>query len=192
MEDCHPFFRYLIFFIIFLIGFFCMFIKNIELIGIGIVFVINIINSYFLGIDILNHPSVERGEITFMVIIFISLAFLFVSSILIMITLKDLHATYSKMGSKIKMSAENRKKYSKYKIIFMLCIIFIGILSLIYFLQPSEYDFFRIVYGTKYYIVLSILLALIKYGLSAAVLGLSAYSVYLSNDLAHLPNMIIQ
>jgi len=192
MEDCHPFFRYLIFFIIFLIGFFCMFIKNIELIGIGIVFAINIINSYFLGIDILNHPSVERGDITFMVIIYISLIFLFVSSILIMITLKDLHATYSKMGSKIKMSAENKKKYNQYKLIFMICIIFIGVLSLIYFLQPSEYDFFRIIYGNKYYIILSLLLALIKYGLSASVLGLSAYLVYLSNDLAQLPNMIIE
>lgn len=191
MDDCHPFFRYFIFFIIFLIGFFTMYMKKIELIGIGIVFAINIINSYFLGIDIINSDVTLNGFSSFLIVSIPSLVLLVVSSILVMITLSKAHAQYTKKGSKIKMSPENRKKLDQFKLFFMLCIIFMGILSTIFFLQPQDSDFFKIVYGDKKYFLLCLLLAIIKYGLSGAVLGLSGYLVYLSNELAQLPNQII-
>jgi hypothetical protein len=168
-----------------------MFIKKIELIGLGILFVVNAFYSYYLAVDVFNHKSVEKGNTLFMLILYFSLAFLFTSSIFITITLNNLHATYSKSKSHIKMSPENKKKYEQFKLFFMICVVFIGALTLIFFLQPPEYSFFRLFYGEKKYMLLSLLWFFLKSGMTATVLGMSAYLVYLSNDLSQMTNTAI-
>jgi len=168
-----------------------MYIPKIEWIGIAILFTVNMINSYFLAIDVMYHPITIAGHGSFLFLLLFALGFLFVSSVLITITLTNLHSTFSKKDSKIKMSYVNRHKLNQYKLFFTLCILFIGILSLIFFLQPSDQDFFKIAYGNEKYILFCLFLALVKFGLSGTLLALSAYLVYLSNELSQMTNTII-
>jgi ABC-type Fe3+ transport system permease subunit len=170
-----------------------MFQRNLELIGLGIVFVMNMVTSYYLSYDIYD-ISKNTNHPTFLYVIYASMLFVTISSVLMSITLMQLKNIYNSNGEEnIQFSPENKKKYNEFKGIFITCIVFIGILCLIFVLQPNTYGFYSFCFefDKELYYIPCLILYSMKIVLSGLLLGLSSYLVYIANDLAKLPEQII-
>ena len=104
MIECLAAFRYLIMFMIYIMAFAGMMSSNLELVGIGLMFIANLITSFFIFIDVLDISDVAKKFDPFVGVLIAGLAMNLVSSILIVITLRKLHQRAVKRGVPIKLS----------------------------------------------------------------------------------------
>lgn len=133
MSTCFPAMRYLYFFILFLISFLLIVTsKTLELLGLGLLFVVNAVFTFSLGNDVLEFMSRAsrqtwlNGLATWSIII--GLVFNFVSTILMVITLNKLKTKFRVKGKPLSFSGENRNLFDTFK---YLLFISIGLITMV-------------------------------------------------------------
>ena len=191
MEQYDKIFKYINFAIIHIISFIMMYNTNLELIGIGFTFAINIITNLFLTMDIINSP--KRNDIVIIIILCAIIAN-FISCIFIIITLRQLHLKYKQKDSKIELSKENRNILNLFKFLFVTNIVFITILSLFFFTlyktdSVNFLPFFNTSFDKNGYIINEFLWLILKVVLSISTLVISVYMIYYSYFIFKLRNV---
>jgi len=184
MSDCLPFIRYVIFFTIFVISFVCIFIRNLEVIGFGMMYAINIIMSIFLSSDLLG--SLRKTD-PGVFIIAAMLLMNFIAFTMIIVTLAHLHLKYSKKDEKIYLSNENKYKMYVFKVLFITVLTILGVLSAFFFAEDPSRSFFDYLFTEgKINPIVKFIIFISKIILSFAGLGIASYNVYLSKTLMSL------
>ena len=190
MEQYEKIFKYINFAVIHMISFYMMYNTNLELLGIGLAIAINIITHVFLTIDIINSP--KRNDIVIIIILCGILAN-FISSIFVLTTLNRLHLKYKAKDSKIELSKENRKILDLYKFLFIINILFITVLSILFFTIYKNDDgflpFFNVTFDKSGYIINEFLWLVFKILLSFSMLAVSGYTIYNSYKFFQLRNV---
>ena len=129
------FFKYVYFFVVQILSFIMMYNKNLELMGLISGILIATITHIFLVMNIFS--SDKTNELVLYFILF-SIILFFVSSVLMIKTLVHLHSKYSVKGSPILLTKENRKRFDRYKKMFISSIILIGLLAFSFFTLPNN------------------------------------------------------
>jgi hypothetical protein len=65
------------------------------------------------------------------------------------------------------------------------------VLLCLLFIVSGETNFFQIISNNRLWIIPGFLFGLFKIGLSVTTVGLSAYSVYIANELSQIPQQVI-
>lgn len=183
-SDEFPLLNYIIFFIIFVMAFISIYVRNSALIAIALLYVINIVYSMILIKDMFLSEKSEQ-IITF--IITAILALNAVSSTLVVFTFKSLHAKFNKKNETIKLSEKSKKQMSVYFTMFITTIAFTWFLSMFYFGEADSTNFFDYVFvGKSMPPRLLILIFVLKICTCIAGLGLSGYMVFLSDQFSKL------
>jgi hypothetical protein len=178
---------YLMFFVIYIISFYCIFQKNTEFIGYGLLYVVNIFATIFSIKDI----YIKLGDKDMFFIIFIVILILnIVSSSLFILSIARIYS-YSKNRKKILLSHENRRKIHLYRHLFTSVIVCMIIL-IFYVLISNVKPIFNIttIISDKSSLLEKIIES-IKILLVIYSLGTSAYLVYNGNDLVKITRSLI-
>lgn len=186
IKNCFPMLMYFFLFIVFIIAFIALYIKNSVLIGISLLYIINAIYSIFLIKDVFSSKKADQ------IISFILTAIIIMnamSSSFIMITLKSLHTKYNKKNETIKLSKNYRKKLSDYFTMFITTIAFTWFLALFYFGEDENENFFNYIFiGKTYSPTFLAMIFIFKICTSLAGLALSAYMIFLAERFTKLKN----
>lgn len=177
---CLKYLSYIIIYILFIISFYCVYNKNVSLLGILLLYLTNIIYSIFTVKDLLESQKKNTNQlITF--IIFSIVLINVLSSTVIISTLKSLHATYAKNEENIQISSKSRKLISIYIAMWITVIIFLFILCTFYFIEPPVFMFFDYNFNNKSVSPMLLLISFfLKVILSVGGVGLSGYMMYLA------------
>lgn len=196
MEAYERFIKYIYFFIMYVIGFSLMFQTNLELLGLFITIGTNIINNGFLFLDINRSP--KRID-SIAGILLIGIILCFISTVLILMTVVKLHSKFSLKNSKIRLSRDYRAEFDSYKQFLVSDIVLINILALLFFTiqkrgyfkndgtyqylpAKNGYEYFEF-FGWNFYSFFDVISYIIKVCLTIAMLGISGYLIFLSNDI---------
>ena len=189
-KNCLPVISYTLFIVVYIMSFICIYKRNVVLLGVMLLYIINIIYSVFLIKDMFLWKKSEQ-IITFIIsaILVLNMA----SSSLIIMTLRTLHAKYSKNNETIKLSPQNRARISKYFTMFICTIVFVWVLAMYYFVEGESVEYFSFVFiGQNASPSMLVTKFLMKIALSITSLGLSGYMVYLANKLSKLRRSQLQ
>jgi hypothetical protein len=182
----YPIITYIIFFIIFVMAFIAIYVKNAVLVAIALLYVINIVYSMILIKDMFLSEKSEQ------IITFIIMAILVlnaVSSTMVVFTFKSLHAKFNKKEETVKLSAKSKKQMSVYFTMFITTIAFTWFLAMFYFGEAISANFFDYNFvGKSIPPKLLVLIFILKISTCIAGLGLSAYMVFLSDRFSKLRN----
>jgi hypothetical protein len=127
-----------------------MYTKSLEYFGLVLFFVVNVMYSALLGMDLSAFISqvLQSSEITtakwalvIAVIVIVVLVLNFTSSVLTMMTLGNLYYKFGKKGEPILLSPEYRIELNHVKGLFVSIIVLITILTLRMYFSPSEMAF---------------------------------------------------
>jgi lysylphosphatidylglycerol synthetase-like protein (DUF2156 family) len=180
----YPILNYIIFFIVFLMAFIAIYVKNAALIGVVLLYVINIVYSMVLIKDMFSSKKSEQ-IITFIITAILVLNA--VSSTMVIFTFKSLHERFNKKKETIKLSAKSKKQMSDYFTMFIATIAFTWFLAMFYFGDSETANFFDYTFvGKSIPPKLLVLIFILKISTCIAGLGLSAYMVYLSDEFSKL------
>ena len=182
----NKFIKYINLSIVHIIFFILIFQSNLEILGLSLLTIINIITNSFLLFDIINSPKSGDVIIVFLVI---SICAMGVSSLMIFILLAKLHSKYSLQQSPVYLSYENRSLLDNFEISFVTNIILVFIISIFYFtiyrVGEGENTFYLPFYnykispnnfiGETIFLILKIIITLTSTGLT----GYMLYSSYL-------------
>jgi hypothetical protein len=184
--DGFPIITYFIFFILFSMSFVAIYVKNAALVGITLLYVVNIVYSMVLIKDMFLSKKAEQ-IITF--IISAILVLNAVSSTMVVFTFKSLHAKFNKNKETLKLSEKSKKQMSVYFTMFITTIAFTWFLSMFYFGEGDTANFFDYMFvGKSIPPKLLVLIFILKISTCIAGLGLSAYMVFLSDRFSKLKN----
>lgn len=200
MNEFKEFFKYVYLFVIQVLTFIMMYVKNLEFIGIIIGIIIATVTHIFLIMNIFM--SDKKNDLILYFILF-SIILFFVSSVFMLKTLTHLQSKYSEKGSLIMLTNENRNWLDTYKRLFITSILTIGILGLSFFtlkkispltspnmntsLQSNQYEsFFQIEEMLTNPDIKSLLIFIIKWVFSSSALFTTSYMVYISNILSKI------
>ena len=121
-----------------------MYSTTLELLGLGLFFVVNLAYSVMLGNDLFSFfknsssdPSTRWTKIL-AVLILIALSLNFVSSVLTMMTLGNLQAKFGKKGEKLMLSPKYRSELSSIEGMFVAIIVLITVLSFRLYFSPTQ------------------------------------------------------
>ena len=182
--NCLPIISYLIIGVVYIMSFYCLYKRNVALLGALLLYIINLFFTIFITKDMLLS---ERSEESITFIIIAILALNMASSSLVIMMLRTLHAKYTKNNENVKLSTVNRAKLSKYFAMFICTIVFVWVLVFFYFsgdMSRMYFDYVFIGQSTSPEILMVKLF--LKVVLSIAGLGMSGYMVYLGNNLSKL------
>lgn len=180
-------FKYINLFFIYLIAFSLMWSTRTELIGLVMSMVNSIITNLFLFMDISASPKKTDPIIA---ILYISIIGLFIVCSLIFTTISKLQINYSVKGQPLRLNREPRKQVDTFKILFTFQIIATGVLAFLFFTlkcnSPSLCDNdngYARFFSADPESSVSYLILVFKSLLSMAVIGVTGYLIYLSNDI---------
>ena len=188
MTDC-TFAFYVMFLVTYIIGFHCVYKKNLEFIGLGLLYVINIFASIFCASNLLNtlNPPLIFGILC---IIFI---FNIVAFTLLMITISRVYTFTTKKGSdEIILSPNNKKNIKLFKDFFVSSVVFIWAFLIIFvfrdknkpFIHLTNFDFYKNPFIVP-------IIEAFKTILLAYPLGVSIYLIILTNKLAMVTRSLL-
>lgn len=184
--DGFPIITYFIFFILFSMSFVAIYVRNAALVGITLLYVVNIVYSMVLIKDMFLSQKSEQ-IITF--IISAILVLNAVSSTMVVFTFKSLHAKFNKNKETLKLSDKSKKQMSVYFTMFITTIAFTWFLAMFYFGEGGTANFFDYMFvGKSIPPKLLVLIFILKISTCIAGLGLSAYMVFLSDRFSKLKN----
>jgi len=147
MASCFPFMKYIFLLTLFIICFLLMYNPDIEYLGLGLFFLVNLLYSAMIGIDLSsmftqaysgNENMTTRWGLILAGILLIALCMNFASSILTMMTLSNLYYKFGKKGNPIMLSPTNRKQLDTIEGLFVSSIVLITILSFRIYFSPME------------------------------------------------------
>lgn len=190
MAGYTKFFKYINFFIIYIISFILMYKPNLELLGVGISFIINTIAQLFLLIDINSSP---KSQDIISLILIIGILMTLIANTLVGMKLKEFHGVYSKKELPIRLEKEDRKLFDVYKQLYITIVIFIGVSAFLFFgiykdteknIYESYFNFDFSPYldntGNFDFLMagLQLIMQIIKVGMAASILGIGGYMLY--------------
>jgi len=185
-KDCFPIIAYFMFFIIYVAAFIALYVRNSALVGIVLLYVINLVYSIFVIKDMFLS---KKSEQIITVIILAILVLNAVSSTMVMFTLKTLHSKFNKDQETMKLSDKSKKMVSTYFTMFITTIAFTWFLALFYFGESHNTNFFDYIFVGK--IIpprMLMIIFILKICICGAGLGLSGYMVFLANKFSKLKN----
>lgn len=150
MASCFPVMKYIFLLTLFIICFTLMYTKSLEYFGLVLFFVVNVMYSALLGMDLSAFVSqvlrsseitTEKWALLIAVIVIVVLILNFTSSVLTMMTLGNLYYKFGQKGEPILLSPEYRIELNHVKGLFVSIIVLITILTLRMYFSPSEMAF---------------------------------------------------
>lgn len=147
MASCFPFVKYIHLLLLFAICFTLMYDTTFEFLGIICFFIVNVIYSASIGMDITTELSKiysgERDGLRWIVIVviislIIALILNFTSSVFTVMTLGNLYSEFEAKGLPLMLSPEYRGELNRVKGMFMFSIVLITILTLRIFIAPTQ------------------------------------------------------
>jgi hypothetical protein len=176
---------YIIFLTIYIISFFCMFEKNIELIGYGLLYAINIFATIFCVKDL--YIKLNDKYTTIFLTLIITLILNIVSSSLFIVSISRIYK-FSKDKQEIVLSHQNKKKIQLYRDLFISILVSLWVVLLYIFISktPSFNINDIISKGLKIGSV-----EIIKFLLLTYPLALSSYLVYHTNNLVTITRSLL-
>jgi len=180
-----PISYYIIFLTIYIISFFCMFKTNIQLIGYGLLYAINIFATIFCAKDLYIKLSDKYGPI------FLSLAITLilniVSSTLFIVSISRIY-TFSKDKQSIVLSRANRNKLHLYRDLFISILVSLWVILLYIFVSKMPSFNINVILGNEFKISM---IEIMKFLLLAYPLAMSGYLVYHANNLVTITRSLI-
>ena len=187
MIECLSFFRYIVVFIIYIMAFVPMSIYNLELVGIGLMFIVNLITSFFIFVDFLGISETSKKYDIFVGVLIVGLALNLVSSILIVIALSKLHKNSTQNGLPMQLSPSARQQLENFKKVFCLNVFSILTMTMLFFLGKPGVSFYNYSFDQST-AIRETFFFIVKLLLTFGTLGMSAYLVYISNFMTGLIN----
>lgn len=178
MAECSPAFRYLIFFIVYIIAFSCLFNLNLELLGFGLLFSINLVTSFFISADLMG-MSGSKYDVGLLVL-YSSLGLNIVAMFLVLLTLIRLHKQFVNNGKSIQLSPQNREILTNFEIILTTNLMLMLSLCTLFFLGKPGVPFFSVAFGQNT-AIREFFFLIVKVVFSAGTMGLSGYLIYMAN-----------
>jgi hypothetical protein len=179
-SSCLSFLSYMAAFTVFIISGFAIYTHATSLLGVLLLYLTNAIYSILFLKDLITSEKMNTSDIiAFVFIATISLNI--VSSTMIIMTFRKLHANYLKDDAEIKLSNKTRNIISLYLTLWIATIIMLWVLSAFYFIEPVTRQFFDYNFiGQEINPLFMFIGFFIKVVLSLASLGMSGYMVYLA------------
>lgn len=180
--------KYINLFIIHIIAFSMMFQNNLELIGMALAIIINVLTNSFLFFDIINSP--KNGDFVILVLV-ISILAIFISSVMIFILLMKLHSLYSSQQTPIQLTYDNRTLLDRYKNCYVINILLVFLISIFYFTLYRIDDIKKGSYYTPFYNynfdnIFNYPILFFKIAITITSLVLSGYMLYASYKLCQI------
>jgi hypothetical protein len=188
------FFKYINFFIAYILSFLLMYKSNLELLGVGISFIINMVSQLFLFIDLSLSP---KSKDIIVLLLSIGIIITFICNTIVVIKLRDMHTVFSRKEMPIRFDKEDRKLFDRYKILYITIVMLIGVSSFFFFSLFKNPDntyepYFNFNFDTlknrenSLYIILQLGMQFLKISMAGAILGIGGYMIWLSLELAKI------
>ncbi len=178
MAECSSAFRYIIFFIVYVMAFSCLFNSNLELLGFGLLFSINLVTSFFISSDLLGMSSSKYDP--GLMVLYSSMGLNVVAMLLVLLSLISLHNNAAVGGTSIQLSPKNRKNLTNFEIILTTNLMLMLSLCTLFFLGKPGLPFFSVAFGQNT-AIREFFFLIVKVVFSAGTLGLSGYLIYMAN-----------
>lgn len=185
-QDCGMQIPYMIIAFVYMLSFISIYYHKTVLLGVLVLFLINVVASIFIVKDMFVSPKVnDPGTI----LLFIPIVLNVVSSTMVGVTLLSLHDKYNKKDEHIKLSKHYSEVISKYFAMFIATIVFGGLLIWFYFSENVERPYFDYQFTgmgvNPKWMVLKFILKLLLVPIN---LGLSGYMVFGAHQFTKLRN----
>lgn len=130
--NVQSFMKHFFFAFAFIVSFVLMLKPEVELFGMGLFFAINILFCFITANDVTSgtFKTVDTEQTIKIAVLIVALAFSFVSTIFMIMTLTTLQSKFATQKSGIQFSPNNREDFDKTKIIFITSTVFIGVVAL--------------------------------------------------------------
>lgn len=176
---------YIIFLTIYIISFVCIFKKNVELIGYGLLYAINIFATIFCVKDL--YIKLNDKYTTIFLCLIITLILNIVSSSLFIVSIARIYK-FSKDKQQIVLSPANKKIIHVYRDLFISILVSLWVVLLYIFISKTPSFNINDIFskGFKIGIVETIKFLLLTYPLA-----ISSYLVYHSNNLVTITRSLI-
>jgi len=182
---------YIIFLTIYIISFVCIFKRNVELIGYGLLYAINIFATIFCVKDLYIKLSNKYSTI------FLSLIIVFilniVSSSLFIVSISRIYK-FSKDEQELVLSYENKKKIQLYRDLFISILVSLWVILLYIFVSKEKtlsFDISKVFREDSNIKIIERIIEIIKFLLLAYPLALSSYLVYHANNLVTITRSLL-
>jgi len=179
-DNCLSYLSYLAIFVVFVMSSVTIYNNSTSLLGVLLLYLTNVIYSILFAKDIVSSEKLNiSGPIAF---VFIATLILnLVSSTMIILTFRKLHATYLKNNETIDLSDKSRNLISLYLTLWIATIIMLWVLFAFYFIEPLSEPFFNYQFiGQDLSPTFMFMGFIIKAIFSISSLGISGYMVYLA------------
>jgi hypothetical protein len=149
MASCFPFMKYIFLVTLCIICFALMFSTSLEFLGLTLFFVVNFMYSASLGIDLssfihqtFSDPSQSSWQTMLNIFItVVSLILCFVASVLLIMTLANLHYKFGEKGEPILLSPTYRSSLDHIKGLFISGVVLITLLTIRMYLTPQQVSY---------------------------------------------------
>ena len=141
-SEVKSFLKYFFFAFTFIVAFSMMQMRTIEIFGMSLFFIVNILFFIFIGKDLTDGSVSPEGKnyewTTRYGILLISMVLSFVSSIMMALAIVNLQKKFAEKQSGIKWSPKDRKKMDDSKILFITITVFIAVVALYVYNSPDN------------------------------------------------------
>ena len=131
--EVKKFMKYFLFMFVFIISFFLIGTKKIEIFGLSLFLVVNMLFCTLLGKELsdgsISYNDLDRERNIHFFILLISVAFSLVSSIMMAMTIYTLQGKFVEMNSEIQWSPTDRSNLDTMEILFITVTTFIGVVT---------------------------------------------------------------
>jgi len=182
---------YIIFLTIYILSFVCIFKRNVELIGYGLLYAINIFATIFCVKDLYIKLSDKYSTI------FLSLIIVFilniVSSSLFIVSISRIYK-FSKDEQELVLSYQNKKKIQLYRDLFISILVSLWVILFYIFVSKEKtlsFDISKVFREDSNIKIIERIIEIIKFLLLAYPLALSSYLVYHANNLVTITRSLL-
>ena len=183
--DMTPVSYYIIFLTIYIISFVCIFKKNVELIGYGLLYAINIFATIFCVKDL--YIKLNDKYSTIFLTLIITLILNIVSSSLFIVSISRIYK-FSKDKQEIVLSRANKKKIQLYRDLFISILVSLWVVLLYIFISKTLSFNINDIYSKGLKIGT---IEIIKFLLLTYPLAVSSYLVYHANNLVTITRSLL-
>ena len=185
-DDCLTFISYVSIFSMFLLSFYYVYHKSAWLLGILLLYLVNIVWSVLFAKDIFASEKANIAPLISLILIAI-LSMNIVSSTMVMMTLRNLHASFLKKESSIELSDKSRKMLKDYLKLWIATIVMTWVLFAFYFIEPASEPFLNYIFvGQTLSPFFMFTGFLIKIVFALVSVSFSAYMVFLGKTFSDI------
>ena len=187
--NAQTFMKNFFFAFVFIVSFVLMLKPEVELFGLGLFFAINILFCIVTANDVTfgTFLQTDSEHSIKLVVLMIAIAFTFVSTIFMSMTIMTLHSKFENNKTGIQFSQPNRRHFENAKILFITTTVFIGVVALYVYYSAEEvrkltYLVFNSILNWKEVVWMRILFPLAILGVGVALYGQLMRDKILASD----------